>query len=66
MMMPSGPVDIPAHGQAVFGPGALHLMLVGLKAPLKEGAAVPLVLKFQKAGQVTVPFAAAAKVPLQH
>ena len=33
MMMPSGPVDIPAGGQASFAPGGRHLMVMGLKAP---------------------------------
>ena len=29
-------------------------MLVGLKAPLKEGDSFPMTLKFEKAGEVTV------------
>ncbi|MEP7101629.1 MAG: copper chaperone PCu(A)C [Burkholderiales bacterium] len=35
-------------------PGGYHLMFVGLKAPLKEGASFPMKLKFEKAGEVTV------------
>ena len=36
-------------------PGAgLHLMLVGLKAPLKEGARFPMSLQFERAGKVEV------------
>jgi copper(I)-binding protein len=35
-------------------PGGLHLMLVDLKAPLTEGARVPLVLTFRNAGEITV------------
>lgn len=35
-------------------PGGLHLMLMGLKAPLVEGTSVPLVLTFKSAGDVTV------------
>ena len=31
-----------------------HLMLMGLKAPLKAGSSFPLKLKFEKAGEVTV------------
>ncbi len=36
-------------------PGAgMHLMLIGLKAPLKEGASFPMTLEFEKAGRVEV------------
>ncbi len=35
-------------------PGGYHVMFVGLKAPLKEGASFPMKLKFEKAGEVTV------------
>ena len=36
-------------------PGSgLHLMLIGLKAPLKEGASFPMTLEFERAGKVEV------------
>jgi copper(I)-binding protein len=35
-------------------PGGLHVMLIGLKAPLKAGDMVPLTLRFEKAGEVAV------------
>ncbi len=36
-------------------PGAgLHLMLVGLKEPLKEGATFPMTLEFERAGRIEV------------
>ena len=35
-------------------PGSLHIMLMGLKEPLKDGAKVPIQLVFRKAGTVTV------------
>jgi copper(I)-binding protein len=42
-----------ASGQRMtFGPGSYHLMMIGLKAPLKQGQSVPLTLKFQRAGEV--------------
>jgi periplasmic copper chaperone A len=42
-------------GQTVeLKPGGYHLMLMGLKAPLKAGSSFPLTLKFEKAGEVTV------------
>lgn len=43
---PDHPVD--------FAPGGMHLMLMGLKNPLKEGDLFPLILTFEKAGDVAV------------
>ena len=39
-----------------LAPGGLHLMLMDLKGPLKQGDKVPVTLEFEKAGKVTVPF----------
>ena len=47
-------IDIPANGKAELKPGGFHVMLIGLKDGLKEGAKFPLKLKFEKAGEVTV------------
>jgi len=44
--------DIPARGGFELSPGGAHLMLVDIKAPFKEGAKVPLTLRFEKAGEV--------------
>jgi copper(I)-binding protein len=44
--------DIPARGSFELKPGGAHLMLVNVKAPLKEGAKVPLTLRFERAGEV--------------
>ena len=49
--------DIPANGVFELKPSGAHLMLVDLKRPLKEGEKVPLVLKFEKSGEVKVDFA---------
>jgi len=46
--------DIPAGGSFELAPAGAHLMLVDLKAPLKEGGKVPLMLRFEKAGEVKV------------
>jgi copper(I)-binding protein len=44
-------------GRAVkFAPGGLHLMIVGLAAPLVRGDKVPVTLRFEKAGEITVSF----------
>ena len=37
-------VALPAHGRVTFGPLGYHVMLTGLKAPLKEGAVFPFTL----------------------
>lgn len=47
-------LEIKPHETAVLAPGGNHIMLVGLKAPLKEGEMISMVLTFEKAGDVTV------------
>ncbi|WKA31666.1 copper chaperone PCu(A)C [Bradyrhizobium roseum] len=37
-----------------LAPGGYHLMLMDLKAPLKQGDKVPLTLEFEKAGKVVL------------
>ena len=46
--------EVPAKGSFELKPGGPHLMLVDIKAPLKEGDRVPLTLKFEKAGEVKI------------
>lgn len=48
--------DIPVlPGQTVqLRPGGLHVMLIGLTAPLTRGASIPLTLRFEHAGEVAV------------
>ncbi|MEA3194418.1 MAG: periplasmic copper chaperone [Betaproteobacteria bacterium] len=46
--------DIPAGGSFELAPSGAHLMLVDLKAALKEGTKVPVTLRFEKAGEVKV------------
>lgn len=47
-------IDVPANGEVPLAPGGLHLMFIGLKAPLKEGESVAVTLVFEKAGEVAV------------
>lgn len=47
-------LDIAAGEATTFKPGGLHIMLMGLKAPLKKGESIPLELTFEKAGTVSV------------
>lgn len=51
-----GGVTVPPGKTVAFAPGSYHLMLVGLKAPLKEGDRVKATLTFEKAGTVEVMF----------
>ena len=53
-MAESGPILVPAHGEAILQPGSLHVMMIGLTAPLMEGEMFPLTLTFEKSGPVTV------------
>ena len=44
-----------AAGAAVeLKPGAEHLMLIGLRQPLKAGDSIEMTLQFEKAGRQTV------------
>ena len=47
-------VEVAASDKVSFKPGDMHMMMVGLKQPLKEGQTIPLVLRFEKAGNVDV------------
>ena len=47
-------LTISAGKKVELKPGGYHLMLMGLKAPLKDGEKLPLTLKFEKAGAVVV------------
>ena len=47
-------VEMPAGKTVELKPGGLHVMLLGLKVPLRDGEKFPLKLKFEKAGEVTV------------
>jgi copper(I)-binding protein len=47
-------VDIGPGTDFTFKPGGAHMMLVGLKQPLKEGQLLPLTLEFEKAGKIDV------------
>lgn len=54
-------IDLPPGQKVTLKPGGIHIMMVGLKHPLKAGQSVPLILTFEKAGTREVS-AAVAKV----
>ncbi|MEO1112380.1 MAG: copper chaperone PCu(A)C [Pseudomonadota bacterium] len=49
-----GGIDIPAGETVTLKPGGLHIMFMGLNAPFEEGTTVPVVLTFEKAGDVEI------------
>lgn len=53
-------IDVPPHGAAELKPGGLHIMLLAVKSPLQAGKAIPVTLRFQKGGEVTLT------VPIKH
>lgn len=69
-MRPVPAIDVKAKGEAVLKPGGLHVMLIDLKAPMKEGDVVPITLSFddgsskQVDAKVVRPTAAA--MPMDH
>jgi copper(I)-binding protein len=60
-MRPLAGIDLPAGQKVTLKPGGAHIMLVGLKQPLRPGQSFPLTLYFAKAGasEVTVTVAKA-------
>lgn len=56
-------VAVPVGQKVSFMPGSLHVMLMGLTAPLKVGDRFPMTLRFEKAGEVTVDVVVQADAP---
>jgi copper(I)-binding protein len=54
MMRKVEAIDIPANGAVKLEPGGLHIMFINLNESLKEGANIPLILTFEKAGKLKV------------
>jgi copper(I)-binding protein len=50
-------LEIPPGATVTLAPGGFHLMMMGLKGPLKQGTKVPLTLVFEKAGKIDVELA---------
>jgi copper(I)-binding protein len=63
MMMKSERIALPAGGQVLFGPGGYHLMLVGLKQPLKVGDSAPITLNFASGAKVQTTLKVAVNAP---
>lgn len=44
---------VPAHSTIEFKPGGMHVMITGVKQPLKAGTSFPLTLRFDVSGART-------------
>src|SRR5262245_50695254 len=53
-MRMAGEINIPAGSRIEMVPGGTHIMLEGLRAPLRTGDSFDLVLKFRDSGDRTV------------
>jgi copper(I)-binding protein len=49
-----GGLEIPARGQVELKPGSYHLMLIDVTQDLLPGDKIPLLLKFEKAGEIRI------------
>lgn len=66
-MRPVNDIPVPAQGEVTLQPGGMHLMLIGLTQPLNDGQHIPVTLRFEQAGEVTIQLAiqaAGARTPL--
>ena len=59
-------IDVPANGMVELKPGGLHLMFMDLNEQLKPGSTFKVKLKFEKAGEVEVPFQVMEIKPAGH
>jgi hypothetical protein len=50
----SGDIKIPPHEAVPMRPGGLHIMFMGLRAPLRAGDSFPLTLKFRDTADMTL------------
>jgi len=69
-MRPVPAIEVKAKGEAVLKPGGLHVMLIDLKAPMKEGDSVPITLTFDdgssKQVDAKVVRPGPAPMPMEH
>lgn len=57
-------IELKPAGSVTMKPGdGYHLMLTGLKKPLKTGESFPMTLRFEKAGRVRITVAVEAVAP---
>ena len=54
MRRAQGGLPVPAHGELRLEPGGAHIMLTGLRRPLRVGERVRVTLEFERAGRVAL------------
>jgi hypothetical protein len=54
MMRPVNGVELKRRSSVQLKPGGLHVMLMGLQRPLKEGERIKLSLTFERAGTIDI------------
>jgi copper(I)-binding protein len=65
-MRPVAGVDIKAGGETALQPGGLHIMMIDLKAPMKEGDVVPITLIFDDGSSKQVEAKVVRPMPMEH
>jgi copper(I)-binding protein len=55
-MRPVEALDIPPGATVTLAPQGLHVMFMGLEAPLAAGASIPATLVFERAGEIAIDF----------
>lgn len=53
-MRPVERVEVPAGGRVELAPGGYHMMLIGLRRELRPGERFPIILRFERGGEITV------------
>ncbi len=56
-------IPVAAGVTAALKPGGYHVMIMGLKQPLKDGDTMPLTLTFETAGEITLEVPVMKKAP---
>jgi copper(I)-binding protein len=54
MMRPVAAIELKRRSSVQLKPGGLHVMLMGLQRPLKEGERIKLALTFERAGTIEI------------
>ncbi len=62
-MRPVEAIDLPAGGTVTLEPTGLHVMLINLKRPLKDGETVTLNLRFAEAGNLRIDVPVRSSAP---
>jgi copper(I)-binding protein len=59
-------VALPPGKTVMLKPGGYHVMLMGLKFPVRKGGKVPITLRFEKAGVITITAEVASPGAMKH